>query len=227
MYGEYGKSIGPKALLTILHAASIYLVFWLFFQGGLVALSLWTGRSFLPGDFARRALLFSCAVLYFLRIVFSCFYLMRRTMRFGEAMGIGFFVFLVHVYFALLGGTDPHGLGAVAGLGALLFAVGSWLNTASEYSRLRWKEDPAHAGRLYTGGLFRYSRHINYFGDEVLFTGYALITGSPWSFAVPAFMAIGFLSANIPTLDRYLARKYGEEFEAYAMRTKRFIPFLY
>lgn len=227
VYGEDGKSIGPKALLTGLHAASIYAVYWLFFQGGLVALSLWTGRSFLPGAFSRRVLLFSCAIVYFLRIVFGCFYLMRRTMRFGEAVGIGFFVFLVHIYFALLGGTDPHALGAVAGLGALLFVIGSYLNSAAEYGRLRWKKDPANAGHLYTGGLFRHSRHINYFGDEVLFTGYALITGSPWAFAVPAFMVLGFLFANIPALDRYLACKYGDEFESYAARTKRFIPFVF
>jgi protein-S-isoprenylcysteine O-methyltransferase Ste14 len=227
VYGEYGKSIGPKALLTFLHAASLYIVFWLFFQGGLVALSLWTGRSFLPGPFSRRVLIFSCAVVYFLRIVFGCFYLMRRTMRWGEAAGIGFFVFLVHIYFALLGGTDPHRLGVVAFFGALLFLAGSYLNTASEYGRLRWKEDPAHAGHLYTGGLFRYSRHMNYFGDEILFTGYALATGLPWSFVVPAFMAVGFLFANIPALDRYLARKYGEEFESYRVQTKSFVPFVF
>jgi protein-S-isoprenylcysteine O-methyltransferase Ste14 len=227
MYGEYGKSIGPKALLTVLHAASLCIVYWMFFQGGLVALSLWTGRSFLPGDFSRRVLLFSCAVVYFIRLVFGCFGLMRRTMRWSEAAGIGFFVFLVHIYFALLGGTDPRGLGAVAGLSILLFAVGSYLNTGAEYGRLRWKENPAHAGHLYAGGLFRYSRHINYFGDEVLFTGYALATGSPWSFAVPAFMAAGFLFANIPALDRYLARKYPDEFEVYAARTKKFIPFVF
>jgi protein-S-isoprenylcysteine O-methyltransferase Ste14 len=226
VYGEYGKSIGPKSLLTVLHAAALYVVFWLFFQGGLVALSLWAGRSFLPGAFSRRALLFSCAAVYFLKLVFGCFYLMRRTMRWGEAAGAGFFVFLVHIYFALLGGTDPHGLGTIAYLGAVLFVGGAYLNTASEYTRLRWKEDSAHAGHLYTGGLFRYSRHINYFGDEVLFTGYAIITGSPWSVVVPAFMAVGFLFANIPALDRYLARKYGDEFESYAARTKSFIPFV-
>ncbi|MGH9561002.1 MAG: DUF1295 domain-containing protein, partial [Terracidiphilus sp.] len=177
--------------------------------------------------FSVRALLFSCAVVYFLRVCFSCFYLMRRTMHWGEAAGIGFFVFLVHIFFALLGGTNPHGVGVIAGFGALLYLVGSYLNTGSEYMRRVWKQDPAHQGHLYTGGLFRYSRHINYFGDEVLFTGYAMVTMSPWAFAVPAFMAISFLFTNIPTLDHYLARKYGDEFDGYATRTKKLIPFVY
>jgi protein-S-isoprenylcysteine O-methyltransferase Ste14 len=227
MYGEYGRSIGPKVLLTLLHAASICLVFWLFFRGGLVALSFWTSRSFLPGALSSRALIFACAVVYFVRIVFGCFFLIRRTMRWGEALGVGFFVFLVHIFFALLGGTNPHGPGVVAGCGMFLYVVGSYLNTGSEYLRHAWKKDPAHQGRLYTGGFFHYSRHINYFGDEVLFTGYALVTNATWALIVPGFMALGFIFANIPALDRYLSRKYGEEFGAYAARTKKFIPFVY
>lgn len=132
MYGEYSKSIGPKLLLTLLHALSLYIVYWLLFQGGLVALSLYTGRSYLPGALSSRALLFSCAIVYFLRLTFRCFSLMRRTIRWNEAVGTGFFAFLVNIYFALLGGTNPRGIGAIAGLGAFLYVVGSYLNTASE-----------------------------------------------------------------------------------------------
>jgi protein-S-isoprenylcysteine O-methyltransferase Ste14 len=227
MYGEYGKSLGPKLLLTLLHAFSLCIVFWLLFRGGLVALSLWAGRSFLPGAFATRALIFSCALVYFLRVLLECFYLIQRKMRWGEAIGIGFFVFLVHIFFALIGGTNPHAPGPVAEFGAFLYVAGSYLNTGSEYTRRAWKKDPAHHGQLYTGGLFRYARHINYFGDELLFIGYALVTGSPWALIVPAFMALGFIFANIPALDHYLARKYGEQFDAYAAHTKRFIPFVY
>jgi len=227
MYGEYGKSIGPKVLLTLFHALSLGVVFWLLFRGGLVALSFWAGRSFLPGAFSTRALIFSCAVVYFLRLVFGCFYLVQRTMRWGEAIGIGFFVFLVNIFFALIGGTNPHGPGALADFGVFLYVVGSYLNTGSEWMRRAWKKDPEHLGQLYTGGLFRFARHINYFGDEVLFIGYALVTGSLWALVVPGFMALGFVFANIPALDHYLARKYGEQYDDYALRTKRFIPWVY
>lgn len=227
MYGEYSKSIGPKLLLTALHAVSLYIVFWLLFQGGLVALALYTGRSFLPGALDSRALLFSCAVVYSLRVTFRYFSLMRRRMRWNEAASTGFFVFLVHIYFALLGGTNPLGIGAIAGVGALLYVAGSFLNTASEYARHRWKQEPGHEGKLYVGGLFRYSRHINYFGDEILFIGYALVTHSAWALIVPAFVFVGFIMGNIPALDRYLAQKYGDEFEAYAQHTKKFIPLVY
>jgi protein-S-isoprenylcysteine O-methyltransferase Ste14 len=227
VYGEYSKSLAPKIVLTLLHAAALCVVYWLFFLGGFIALSYWTGRTYIPGAFLTRVLLFACAAIYFLRLLFGLFYLVRRTMRWGEAIGIGFFVFLVHIFFALVGGTNPRTPGASAAFGALLYLAGSYLNTASEFTRQLWKQKPENQGRLYTGGLFRYARHINYFGDGVLFTGYALITGSLWSFLVPAFMAIGFISANIPALDTYLARKYGDDFDAYALRTKKFIPFVY
>ena len=105
--------------------------------------------------------------------------------------------------------------------------MGSWLNTASELQRLRWKKRPRNAGHLYTRGLFRLCRHPNYLGDTVLFIGFALITGSPIALVIPAIMAAGFVFAAIPALDRRLAEHYGREFEAWATRTHRYIPFIY
>jgi steroid 5-alpha reductase family enzyme len=118
-------------------------------------------------------------------------------------------------------------LGWLTCTAAFLYFLGSYLNTGSEFLRKRWKDDSRHRGRLYTEGLFRYSQHINYFGDELLFIGYALLTGSPWALIVPGLMAFGFVFVNIPMLDAYLKKKYGGEFEAYALRTKKFVPYVY
>lgn len=69
--------------------------------------------------------------------------------------------------------------------------------------------------------------HINYFGDELLFTGYALLTGIAWALLVPLVMAAGFVFFNIPQIDKHLREHYGSDFEGYARRTKKFLPFLY
>lgn len=69
--------------------------------------------------------------------------------------------------------------------------------------------------------------HINYFGDSVLFTGFALVTGSLWALLLPMVMTLGFLFRAIPSLDTYLAERYGEAFCEYAHSTKKFIPYLY
>lgn len=110
-------------------------------------------------------------------------------------------------------------------VGLLLYVAGSWLNTTSELGCHRWKK--THPGRLYTGGLFRYSRHINYFGDTVLFTGYALVSGPWWVLTLPALMTAGFIFEHVPRLDKHLATKYKEEYQRWAGRTARFVPFVY
>ena len=104
---------------------------------------------------------------------------------------------------------------------------GPILNTGSEYGRHRWKRDPANKGKLYTEGLFRHAMHINYFGDSLLFSGFALLTTSLWALLVPAIMTLGFVFQHVTTLDRYLADRYGAAFETYAGETKKLIPYVY
>ena len=109
----------------------------------------------------------------------------------------------------------------------LLYIGGSYLGTASEHARHVWKARPENAGRLYTEGLFRHSRHVNYFGDLLVFGGFGLLTRQAWTAAVPLAMAVNFALVIIPAHDAYLAERYGQEFDAYARRTKKLIPFLY
>lgn len=134
---------------------------------------------------------------------------------------------VLHGSFALLGGTVPTPVGGVDGVALALYVFGSYLNTGSEYQRHVWKQRPENAGRLYREGFFRWAMHINYFGDLVLFSGFALLTHRVWAFIVPLLMAAGFVFVNIPMLDRYLRGKYGAEFESYEKRTKRFLPGVY
>jgi steroid 5-alpha reductase family enzyme len=108
-----------------------------------------------------------------------------------------------------------------------LYFFGSYLNSVSEIQRKVWKKDPSNKGQCYTGGLFRYSMHINYFGDIVLFTGWSLLTAECWTLGLPVFMLIMFMLIHIPPLDQYLAERYGDEFEVYRSKTKRLIPLIW
>jgi len=80
-------------------------------------------------------------------------------------------------------------------------------------------------GHLYTGGLFRYSRHINYFGDLLLFLGCGILTGQLWTGIVPLAMGVNFALVIIPAHDAYLAMRYGREFDDYAKRTRNWCRF--
>ncbi len=172
-------------------------------------------------------LLAGCLWIYFLRTCFTALVLLRRPLPWSEAIGVSAWMGLIYATYALAAGRslgDPDGW---AWAGLALYGVGSVLNSGSEWMRHRWKLRPENRGRLYTGGLFRYSMHINYFGDLLLFTGLCSIAGSWWTGWVPAAMAGMFVWFHIPRMDRYLAGKYGEAFAAYAARTKKLIPFLY
>jgi steroid 5-alpha reductase family enzyme len=74
----------------------------------------------------------------------------------------------------------------------LLYAAGSVIGTASEHARHVWKARPENRGRLCTEGLFRCSRHINYFGDLLLFAGFGLLTRQMWTGMVPLAMGLNF-----------------------------------
>jgi protein-S-isoprenylcysteine O-methyltransferase Ste14 len=73
----------------------------------------------------------------------------------------------------------------------------------------------------------RYTRHPNYLGDVISFTGLCLISGRWLTGLIPLIMLAGFIFANIPLLDSHLHEHYGAEFDQYATRTRKLIPFFY
>ncbi|MGA8872495.1 MAG: DUF1295 domain-containing protein [Candidatus Acidiferrales bacterium] len=227
MYGTYEKSAGAKTALTVLHAVGVYSSAWILFGSGFGLLFHWTGKTAPSDHVLGRVLVFACAAVYFARVCFGSLRLYKRTVGYGEGIGIGVYTIFIHTLFAFFGRINRQPLDWLLFLAVFLYVAGSYLNTRSEYLRGLWKGNPGNQGRLYTAGYFRHSRHVNYFGDEMLFTGYALIAGSLWGLIVPALMACGFVFVNIPTLDGYLQKKYGAEFESYARRTKKFIPYIY
>jgi protein-S-isoprenylcysteine O-methyltransferase Ste14 len=227
MYGTYEKSAGAKTALTVLHAIGVCSSAWILFGSGFEFLFYWTGKSAAADHALGRALVFACAVVYFARVCFGTLRLYKRTVGYGEGVGIGVYAIFIHTLFAFFGRTSRWPSSWPLFLGVFSYVAGSYLNTRSEYLRDVWKRNPANQGRLYTKDYFRYSQHINYFGDEMLFTGYALIAGSLWGLIIPVLMACGFIFVNIPMLDGYLQKKYGVEFESYARRTKKFVPYVY
>ena len=70
-------------------------------------------------------------------------------------------------------------------------------------------------------------RHPNYFGDVVWLSGWALLTLNPWAFVLPALATAGFIIFFIPQLSAYLAGRYGDDYTAWAVTTRKLIPFVY
>jgi len=212
---------------TGLHAALLAAAGWLYFGGGLGTAAGWFGMERSHGDLPRRVVLFSFGVVLFARMGLGLFWLLKRKFAWNELGGVLMAVFVYQIVFALLGGSCQAPIDIADVLAVALFVVGSFLNTGSEVQRKRFKDRPENQGRLYTAGLFRYARHINYFGDTLWVTAWAIVTGNAWSAIIPAALAAAFVFAFIPSLTRHLQARYGDQYDQWAKTTKAFVPFVY
>lgn len=225
MHGYPERRHGPRATLVAAHAGIVAVVVWLLVAGAPDVFPGWLRLD--TGDPVRRWVLAGVAVVYLARVSYTTLYLLRREVDWAEVTMVAPWLALLHGALAWLGGTNPAPLSAVAGIGLVLFGVGTVMGPLAEWSRDRWKQQPGHRGHLYTGSLFRYSMHPNYLADVVLFTGYALVTDRLIALVFPFLMLLTFVFVHVPTLDRYLAERYGAEFRSYAAKTARLIPGLW
>ncbi len=166
-----------------------------------------------------------------MRHVLALFVLLKRRILMSEVVGLIGFMAIFEIGFLLLGAglasAVSQSFGWLDWVGISMFLTGSFLNTASEIQRWIWKKKPSSKGKCYTKGLLAYSMHINYFGDTILFSGWAMLTASLFAWPVPIFITASFIWFHIPALDTHLFKRYGKSFENYATQTAKFIPFIY
>ena len=88
----------------------------------------------------------------------------------------------------------PGGLGTLDWIGTAVWLVGFAFEAVGDEQLARFKSDPANRGRVMDRGLWRYTRHPNYFGDFCVWWGIwlvALSTGSAWWTVVgPVVMSV-------------------------------------
>lgn len=223
---QYDASFWPKSVFCgcILATAvtSTYLMFL-----DMAHSDTWLKQYQISGDLLRRVLIALCLIIYFLRLQITVWVFQKRKWAWLETIIISIVMPLALYSFAHVGGNNHQSVGAMEIVGGLLYIMGSYVNTDSEYRRHVWKLKEDNKGRLYTERLFKYSMHINYFGDIVLFTGLAIATHNLSMLVIPLIMAVNFVFIIIPSLDRYLEKKYKDEFRDYAKKTKKFIPLIY
>jgi steroid 5-alpha reductase family enzyme len=124
--------------------------------------------------------------------------------------------------------VTPTALGVLDALGATLWAVGFLFESVGDWQLARFKADPANDGRVMAEGLWRYTRHPNYFGDACVWWGlYLIACATPrgwWTLPAPVLMTV-FLRriSGVPMLERSLARRRAGYAE-YVARTPVFFP---
>ena len=96
------------------------------------------------------------------------------------------------------GGPDsakPAHLTGLDFIGAALWMVGFFFEAMGDFQLTRFKADPANKGKVLDRGVWRYTRHPNYFGDSAQWWGYYLIAASAggwWTIFSPILMTFLF-----------------------------------
>jgi steroid 5-alpha reductase family enzyme len=105
-----------------------------------------------------------------------------------------------------------------------LFVIGTVIHVAADGQKRRFKRDPDNHDRLLDTGLWRLSRHPNYFGDLLVYIAWAVVAANPWAWLCPAMNLLQYLFDAIPKNERWAAEHYGQAWTDYAANTSRFVP---
>ncbi len=126
-----------------------------------------------------------------------------------------------------VGAAGPALLGWLDLVGALVWLVGMTFETVGDAQLARFRGNPENEGEVLNSGLWRYTRHPNYFGECVLWWGFFIIAtagGGAWTVLSPLLMTILLLRVSGVHL---LEQDIGDRRPGYAQyikRTNAFIP---
>ena len=136
-------------------------------------------------------------------------------------------MFALPVWAAAHGITGPLTWLDFAGVAVWLVALAG--ETVADRQLARFRADPANRGQVCRDGLWRYSRHPNYFFEWLLWVGYALLaaSGPMWwlaAAAVPVMYVFLTRITGIPHTEAQALRSRGEIYAAYQRTTSAFFP---
>ena len=218
---------------------------------GMVVMAL---ASFLQtqGDPTRKALLLGLCVLWGVRLGSYLLWRWRdhgpdrryQTMfaKAQEAKGWGFAKASLLLVFATqapllfivclpvqLGQIDAApGVGVIGIVGAVIAVIGIAFETIGDAQLTRFRRDSANIGQVMDRGLWRYTRHPNYFGDACTWWGLYLIaaetTTGLWALPGPMLLTWTLVKwSGMPTTEGRMKRKK-PRYEDYVRRTSGFVP---
>lgn len=140
-------------------------------------------------------------------------------------------VLLWIIAFPLLLGTrgvvSGYGSGTLVIVGAALWLIGFLFEALGDHQLARFKRDPGNKGKVLDTGLWRYTRHPNYFGDMLVWWGLYLLAAAAsgwWTIFAPIVMTL-FLArvSGVTLLEKHL-NESRPGYRDYVRRTSALIP---
>ena len=123
--------------------------------------------------------------------------------------------------------TVPVEAGFFDGLAVTVWTVGMIFEGVGDWQLSRFKADPKNHGKVMDHGLWRFTRHPNYFGECLIWWGFslfALSAGAWWTFAGPLLLTYMLLKFSGVTLLEETIVDRRPAYRAYIARTNAFIP---
>jgi steroid 5-alpha reductase family enzyme len=124
--------------------------------------------------------------------------------------------------------TGPGRLGMLAYIGTAVAVIGFLFESIGDYQLVKFKADAANKGKIMDQGLWRYTRHPNYFGDACVWWGLYLIaaetTAGLFAIVSPVFLTWTLMVwSGAALLERRMTRAK-PHYAEYAARTSAFFP---
>ena len=123
--------------------------------------------------------------------------------------------------------ASPQGFNALDVMGVLLVCAGLFIESVADWQLSRFKSQPRNKGKVLAIGLWRYSRHPNYFGDFCVWWGFYLIAlgaGAWWALPGPLLMTLFlFKVSGVALLERDIGDRR-PDYALYVRQTNAFFP---
>lgn len=129
---------------------------------------------------------------------------------------------------AIITGGNREPLGIIGYIGIAVWIIGMLIEIIADRQKSAFRADPANEGRFINTGLWSWSRHPNYFGEIVLWTGMAIIAipvlqGWQWATLISPLFVFLLLTrvSGVPLLEAAADERWGgqEDYEEYKRAT--------
>ena len=124
--------------------------------------------------------------------------------------------------------SEPLALTPLDLVALALFLLGFMFEAGGDWQLARFKRDPANRGKVMNRGLWRYTRHPNYFGDAVVWWSFfcfaAATPGGWWTLFSPVLMTLLLMRVSGVTLLEKKLEQTKPAYREYAERTNAFFP---
>lgn len=139
----------------------------------------------------------------------------------------GLLIVIISLPLTMVIKSAEYPIGILDAFGVCIWLLGFAFETVGDYQLLKYKRDPANKGKIMTQGLWKYTRHPNYFGEVVLWWGlYIIALSVPQGWiTILGPITITYLILGVSGIP-LLEEKYIEnpEFQIYKRRTSSLFP---